>query len=146
MSKNSKSEGEKGEKIAIGELAKWDIDVCIPLSDNLPFDLIIYYGNKLFRTQIKSSKYTVNGTHGSLAFDLRSNNWHKKTFKKYNTEEIDLMILCDYETIYLLETHEWNNKGHFTIRKEKSRNGQNKNCHLAEDYIISEERIKKVLK
>ena len=43
---NKKNIGELGEQIAIGELGKYGINVAIPLSDNLPFDIIVYYKNK----------------------------------------------------------------------------------------------------
>lgn len=40
ITKNNKQLGEIGERIAIGELAKYGIDVILPLSDNLPFDFV----------------------------------------------------------------------------------------------------------
>ena len=144
MGKNSKSDGEKGQAIAIGELAKYDIDVCLPMSDNLAFDFITVYNGKLFRTQVKSGKKLPSRTNGSIEFDMRSNNWHKKTSKTYTSEEIDVMILCDYNTIYLLEKEEWEGKSTFTIRTEKPKNNQTKGCNLAEDYVICNERLAKV--
>lgn len=143
MGQNAKSDGEKGQTIAIGELAKYNIDVCIPMSDNLPFDFIIIYEGKLLRAQVKSGGYSPKQSEGSIQINLRSNNWHKKTIKKYNSEEVDTIILCDYSTIYLLEKHEWENRNCFTIRYDEPKNGQRK-CHFAKDYIISEERIKKI--
>ena len=144
MGKNAKSDGEKGQAIAIGELAKWDIDVCLPMSDNLPFDFIVVYGNKLYKAQVKSGSMSPQETKGSIQFDLRSNNWHKKTSKKYTTEEIDIVIVCDYNNIYLLEESDWKDKTVFTIRQEPPANNQKKGVHLAKDYIISEERINAV--
>ena len=143
MGKNAKSDGEKGQAIAIGELAKWDIDICLPMSDNLPFDFIIIYEDQLLKTQVKSGQRTPPACSGSIEFDLRSNNWHKKTYHKYTRKEIDTIILCDYKTIYLLEPHEWENRNSFTIRYNKPKNNQ-KNCHMVKDYIISKERIRKI--
>lgn len=34
--RNNKQLGEMGERVAIGELAKYGIDVLLPMSDNLP--------------------------------------------------------------------------------------------------------------
>ena len=144
MGKNSKSEGEKGQNIVIGELAKLGIDICIPLSDNLPFDMIVIYECQLLRTQVKSSSYTSSGCEGSIEFSLVSNNWHKKTTKKYTTSEIDVVILCDYDKIYLLDVKDWEGRSSFTLRYESSKNKQSKNCHIAKDYIASPQRMKEV--
>lgn len=144
MGKNNKSDGEKGQNIAIGELAKLGIDVCIPLSDNLPFDMIVIYEGALLKAQVKSSSYSSSGCEGSLEFSLVSNNWHKKTTKKYTTSEIDIVILCDYNNIYILDTKDWEGRSSFTLRYEESKNNQSKNCHLSKDYIASPQRMKEV--
>ena len=52
--RNKKQLGEIGE--AIGELSKYGLDILLPMSDNLPFDFVIYYNNKFYRTQVKASK------------------------------------------------------------------------------------------
>ena len=85
--RNKKQLGEIGERIAIGELSKYGLDILLPMSDNLPFDFVIYYNNKFYRTQVK----TVNN---SLNFSLTSNNYNKGTVHKYNEDEIDIMICC----------------------------------------------------
>jgi hypothetical protein len=144
MGKNNKSKGENGENIAIGELAKLGINVCVPLSDNLPFDFIIIYEDKLLKAQIKSSAYTNKKSKGSLEFTLVTNNWHKKTRKVYNSTEIDTIILCDFKYIYLLKKEEWENKCSFALRYENSLNNHDKNCHFAKDYILSIDRMKEV--
>ena len=41
MQTNKKQLGEIGERIAIGELSKYGLDILLPMSDNLPFDIII---------------------------------------------------------------------------------------------------------
>lgn len=48
--RNKKQLGEIGERIAIGELSKYGLDILLPMSDNLPFDFVIYYNNKFYRT------------------------------------------------------------------------------------------------
>lgn len=69
---NKKQFGEIGERIAIGELAKFGIDVMLPMTDNLPFDLVIFYNNKFFKCQVKTSN-RVN-SKGVISFSIRSNN------------------------------------------------------------------------
>ncbi len=140
---NAKAKGEKGERIAIGELAKWNIDVAIPLTDNLRFDFIIVYNHKLFKVQVKSSSRSVN--NGSVEFALTSNNWHKKTKKKYYESDCDIMILCDYDSVYLLSAFEFTGRSGFTIRKEVAQNGQTNRVNLHDDYVLSRKRIEEVL-
>ena len=50
--RNNKQLGEMGERVAIGELAKYGIDVLLPMSDNLPFDFVVFHNNKFFVTPV----------------------------------------------------------------------------------------------
>lgn len=43
-----------GERIAIGELSKYGLDILLPMSDNLPFDFVIYYNNKFLQNSGKN--------------------------------------------------------------------------------------------
>jgi len=137
---NNKNKGEIGERIAIGELAKFGIDVLIPLTDNLPFDFVIFYNNKMFKCQVKT---TSNNTD-PLEFDLRTNNWYSKTIKIYNENEVDIFILCDFKEIYIFKFNELKNRKTISLRKILPDNGQIKKINLCKDYIISENRIKKI--
>ncbi|MAG26112.1 hypothetical protein CMI47_11090 [Candidatus Pacearchaeota archaeon] len=141
---NPKALGEKGEKITIGELAKLDIEVAIPLSDNLPWDLILVWGSGLHKIQVKSSKLTTAGCSNSITFDLTSNNWYKKTTKKYTAKEVDAIVLCDYQHIYILGPKDFAGRRTFTIRYEASKNKQSKGCNFASDYLVTEERLSKL--
>jgi len=140
---NWKTKGEKGERIAIGELAKWDLDVAIPLSDNLPWDLVVCNKGKLFRVQVKSSEA---GDDNRTDFNTSTNNWHSKTTKKYSKSDCDVMILCDYNSIYLLGPDDFANRRSFTIRHEPSKNGQKKGTNMHDDFVISKKRIREVFK
>jgi hypothetical protein len=140
MSRNHKQNGEKGERVAIGELAKYDIDVAIPMSDNHPYDFIIIINDKFYRAQVKSSTQILNG---SLMFALKKNNWYKRTSKKYTSDDIDVMILCDYSTIYLLTPLEFNNKSSFAISFERKGVG-GPIRHSNTKYQISKKRIQEV--
>lgn len=146
MNNSPKVKGEKGQLITIGELAKWDIQIAIPLSDNLPFDFILIVNDKLFKAQVKTSERKGTNTKGSISFKLTTNNWHKKTEKKYSEEDIDVMILCDYNNIYLLDKDDFSGRSSFNIRREPSANNQQKRVNLAEDYVISRKRIDLVFK
>ena len=142
---NAKAKGEKGERIAIGEFAKCDIDVAIPLSDNLPWDFIVVYNGKLLRAQVKSSTQVGRGCSGSVSFDLTSNNWNQKTIRKYDAHDCDIMVLCDYEHIYILGPKDFTNRKSFTIRHVPSKSNQRKGVNFHSDYVLSRERMRYLL-
>ena len=142
---NPKARGEKGQRIAIGELAKWDIDVAVPLTDNLPWDFIIIHHNNLFKAQVKSSKVTHQTAIGSISLDIRTNNWYKITHKRDTSDDCDIMILCDYQNVYILSLSDFTDRSNFSIRTQPSRNGQSKKMNMHDDFVISTKRIKQVL-
>ena len=125
--RNKKQLGEIGERIAIGELSKY------------AFDFVIYYNNKFYRTQVKTTaSKTVNN---SLNFSLTSNNYNKGTVHKYNEDEIDIMICCDLHNIYIFPECDVANRNSITIREEPPANNQTKGINFAKDCIISIERL-----
>jgi hypothetical protein len=141
---NRKKKGEIGERIAIGELAKFGIDVMLPMSDNLPFDLVVYYNNRFFKCQVKTSSVVTK--EGSIAFDISTNDWYKHSVHKYTKDEVDVWILCDLKEIYLLRYDETYCSKAIKLRSTKPLNNQQKNVRYMKDYVISEDRINKVFK
>lgn len=137
--KNHKQLGEIGERIAIGELSKFGIDILLPMSDNLPFDFVIFRNNKFYKCQVKTSN-TVS-KYNSIPFSLTSNNWNKGTTYKYTKNDFDILICCDLETIYLFKFSDVEGKTYLCIRKEDTKNGQSKGITFAKDCIISENRL-----
>lgn len=146
---NTKAQGEKAVRIAIGELAKYDVDCAFPLTDNEAFDLVLIHNGKLFKTQIKSSSLEVNRktSSNSISFRTHTSNWHKRTITKYKKGDYDLMICVDLRdyTVYLVEAEKTFNRKSFSIRTAPSKNGQKKACNMAADYVLSQARIDQVL-
>lgn len=141
---NHKNIGERGERVAIGELAKYDIDVLTTMGDNLPFDFVAYHNNKFFKCQVKTTNsVTIND---SLTFGLKTNNWYSKTKHKYTNDEVDVFILCDLNNIYLVRFDETEGQSTFTIRNTVPKSKQYDGIHFASNYIISMERIEEVFK
>lgn len=141
---NHKSVGEKGVLCVLSHLAKYDIQISLPFSDNLPYDLVADLNGKLFKLQVKSSNYSPSP--GSVEFSICSNNWYKKTITKYNDTLCDIMVCYDIQNdnVYLLSPEEFSNRKAFTIRKLDSINKQSKRCHFHADFILSEKRIQEV--
>lgn len=137
--KNKKQLGEIGERIAIGELAKYGLDVVLPMSDNLPFDFAVYYKDRFYKCQVKTTATkTVND---SLVFSLTSNNWNKGTIAKYNEQSVDIMICCDLKTIYIFPERDLANRSSVSIRETVPANNQTKGINFAKDCIISPARL-----
>lgn len=74
------------------------------------------------------------------------------TITKYSKEDTDLMILCDYDRVYLLSPSQFEGKTSFVkgktsfvIRLSPPKNNQKSGINLAEDYVISAKRIQEVL-
>ncbi len=142
--KNKKNLGEIGERIAIGELAKYGIDVILPMSDNLPFDFVVYKNNKFYKCQVKTTESrTIND---SISFSLTSNNWYSKTIYNYSKEDVDVIICCDLNTIYLFRIDEVLGKKRLALRKSAPKNNQINGIHFAKDYKISQDLIDKVFR
>jgi|266.fasta.fasta_contig_61_1123142_length_1203_multi_2_in_0_out_0_2 hypothetical protein len=138
---NNKNKGEIGERIAIGELAKFGIDILLPMSDNLPFDFVIFRNNKFYKCQVKSSFQQSSRSSGAIYFSLVSNNWYSKKQKVYTKEDIDIFILCDGNSIYLFPQKDLEGYKSITIRTETPKNNQVKGLTLANTVILSEERL-----
>lgn len=138
---NTKAKGEKAVLIAIGEMAKLDIPVLIPLSDNLRFDFVIFLNNKLLKVQVKSSERTT--VTGAIEFKLCSNNWYKGTIKKYNALDCDIMLCYDHvsQNIYILSPKDFENRNSFTLRKHVGKNGQSKRLNLENDFLLTIEKL-----
>lgn len=138
--KNYKQLGEIGERIAIGELSKYGIDIMLPMSDNLPFDFIVYINNKFYKCQVKTTnkKQTTNSYH----FSLTSNNWNKKTEYLYTKDDYDVLICCNLRTIFLFKYSDVQGKKNISIRDCLTKNNQTKNINFYNDCVISEERLK----
>ena len=117
---NRKKLGEIGERIAIGELAKFGIDVMLPMTDNLPFDLVVYYNNKFFKCQVKTSTFITK--EGSMSFDISTNDWYQHTVHTYTSNEVDVWILCDLKNIYLIRYDENTSKKAIALRTCPTKN------------------------
>ena len=70
---------------------------------------------------------------------------HAAKIKKYTTEDCDVMLLCDYENVYLLGPEEFEGRSNFTVRTKSTKNRQTKGCHWHEDYVLSKNRIRRIL-
>lgn len=140
---NYKNIGEIGQAIAIGELGKLGIKVAVPLSDNLPFDLVAIIDTRLLKLQIKSSSSLTR--EGAISFRISTTNFYKGTRKRYNTNEIDLLIGVDLldNHLYVFGPEIFTTSETISIRKTPPKNGQSVNIKMASDYILNKDTCSK---
>ena len=139
---NGKYLGELAEQIVIGELAKYQVFVAYPLSDNLPFDLVAIAGKKLFKIQVKGS--TQGSIGKSVTFNLTSNNFYTGATIKYQEEDVDVMFCVNLRTndVYCLQ--DFVGRRSVTFRFEPSKNNQVSKINFADDYRLSKAKIKEI--
>jgi hypothetical protein len=140
--KNNKQIGEIGERIVIGELAKYGIDVVLPMSDNLPFDFIVFYNNKLYKCQVKSTSGKT--TEDSYRFSFTSNNWNNGIITEYTEESVDIFIGCNLKDVFLFKFDDIKGKKNLYLRDTPTKNGQIKGINFCKDFIISKNRISEI--
>lgn len=138
---NTKGKGEKAQLIVMGEFARLDIPVLVPLSDNLPFDFVAVIDGKLKKVQVKSSE-RINGS-GAREFSLKTTNWNKGTIKGYTEQDCDLIICYDHESedMYVLKPKSFVGAKSFAVRKEKPKNNQIRDINLHEDFVLTKARL-----
>ena len=138
---NPKGKGEKAQLIVMGELAKLDIPILAPLSDNLPFDFVAVINGDLKRIQVKSSE-RENPT-GAREFSLKTTNWYQGTSRGYTERDCDLIICYDHKSgdLYLLKPEHFVGAKNFAIRREKAKSGQTKGLNFHEDFVLTKESL-----
>lgn len=138
---NSKAKGEKAQLIVMGEFAKLDIPVLVPLSDNLSFDFVAVINGELKKIQVKSSERT-NPT-GAIEFSIKTNNWNKGTIKGYTQKDCDFIVCYDHTSgdMYLLKPEHFVGARNWSVRKKKTKNGQVKGLNFHDDFFLTKEKL-----
>lgn len=137
---NHKAIGEIGQCCVIGEFAKLGVDIAIPLSDNLPFDLIAIVNGNMKKVQVKSSS---DRTADMIKFSVIKTNFYKKERTQYTSKDCDIFALYNLinHEMYLLDFNDLNGKQSISIRMSPSKNNQITGINFREKYIASTDRI-----
>lgn len=132
MSSKTKLIGTIGEQVLIAEFLKNEIDVLVPVGDNLPYDVVINKGGKFLKVQIKT---TEKISDGKMIFSTNISNPYTKKTRKYNKDEIDLFAVYCMENNYigLIPIEECSAKDTI-LRIENTKNNQTKKVKRAEKY------------
>jgi hypothetical protein len=135
----TKDKGDLAVAQAIAHLLEYDIRVCMPLSEHLPFDFIAVMPDMktLRRVQVKYRAARL----GSVHIPFWSNYYDSKKIysKPVNFDEIDTYAAYCPETqeiYYLRVADEIPPDAHqICIRVEPAKNNQSKGVRLGSDYI-----------
>lgn len=100
--RNSKFQGNVGVGSAIAYFAERGYGISIPLTDCLPYDIVIDIGGKLKKVQVKTT--AARSKYGIFVVDLRTNGGQSRLTKKlFDKSSVDfLFVLTENGTRYLV--------------------------------------------
>lgn len=134
MRHHTKDKGDKGLANVIADLISKGIQVCLPISEHLPFDLIAVKQNgSLHRVSVKYRQmYRGAVTVSFSSYYSDSNGFHSKATDK---TMIDLMAIYCPETnqVYYLNPLEFTKS--VTLRVDAVKNNQSTGVHFANKYL-----------
>ena len=132
----NKQKGNLGEAKCLAKMVELGIPVAIPFGDNERYDLIIEDKKQLKKIQVKYS--TAQDSPGSIVFKTHSSQNHTTNKNKYSYEnDVDGFLFYNglNGEIYYLPIEIVGERKTVTIRMEPTKNGQTKNCLMAQDYL-----------
>lgn len=135
MTHHTKDKGDQGVGFVIANLLSKNIQVCLPLSEHLPFDLIAVRQNgELLRVSVKYRKADKNGLI-QVGFKSSYSDSKGSYTKKIDKSLIDVMaIYCpDTNKVYYVNPNEFGENA--IIRITPTKNNQTRNVHLADNYL-----------
>lgn len=98
MGSKTKQIGTIGEQVVVAEFLKNNINVLLPIGDNLPYDMLIEINGNFKKIQVKTTEYVKDG---KMKFSTNKSNPHTKVNKKYTVAEIDLFAFYCIENGYI---------------------------------------------
>lgn len=135
MKHHTKDKGDKGTGNVIADLLSKGIQVCLPLSEHLPFDLIaVKEDGSLLRVSVKYRTLKKGSVY--VVFSNSYSDSHGVHTKEIDKNLIDLLAIYCPETkeVYYVIPSEFDKS--VTLRVEESKNNQTKGIHFAKDYLL----------
>lgn len=121
--------GDIGVAVVTADLVKSGIDVMMPISEHLPFDLVAFDGESFHKVQVK---YVAADRTGKLEVKLRKHVSHggvygKNRMARFTDGEIDVLaIYCpDTDLVYYVRSKDFPT-GYVTLRLTPAKNSQKK--------------------
>lgn len=89
----SKEKGDIAVAQAIHYFMSNGYEVCLPIGDKRPYDLVVEEDGKLFRVQVKYAGYYKGDNKYKAALRSMGGNQSYHTAKKYNDTDFDLLFV-----------------------------------------------------
>ena len=102
--KNTRKQGDVGLGAAIAFFTQKGITVCVPLTDNQEYDLIVDDG-RLLRIQVKTTYSKTPSGNYIVTLKTSGGNKSRQMVKKFDSSQCDkLFILTESNEKYLIPT------------------------------------------
>lgn len=127
---HTKRLGKIGELRVASELLKLGYDVFLPLTEELPVDLVACKGDKFYKVQVK----TRNPRNGKILVPTRVNK-----IKRYMDSDVSVIIVYDpkNDNGYWIPISEvQGNANTITLRLVPPKNNQTRGVRSAKDFKI----------
>lgn len=133
---NTSHIGDIGEAVAIAEFMKVGFIPLKPMSDNLPYDLVVDNKGQLLKIQVKT---TQSIKESKMDFYTERKNSFSYQRTQYLENEVDYIFLYCLENEFkgLISIQEVTS-GKTTIRLEKPKNNQVQGVKMAKDYLFKD--------
>lgn len=108
-----------------------------PILDNARYDMLLDYNNKIYRVQIKTSRW-MSEEHEGIVFNCKSQHSISGGNKimKYTPDEIDF-FMTEFENEYYLIPCD-KSKSEMRLRFKPTKNNQDHKAYFAKDYKFEE--------
>lgn len=121
--------GDVGEARAIFEFTRYGIPVLLPMSDNLPYDLVIDCLGRFLKVQVKTCSKL---TDGKMYFKVCQNNAFTGEHWSYSRSDVDLFFLycIENDSYALVDIDDILNVKSITIRLDNDIALNNQVCNV----------------
>lgn len=119
-------------------LIKNDFVISKPILDNARYDLLLDYNNKIYRIQIKTSRWDTEGE--TIIFSCKSQHSiaNGNKIMKYSPNEIDYFMTEWDNQFYLIKCESKQSQCTLRLADPRGITKFVKNVHWAKDYLFEE--------
>ncbi len=115
-----KEKGDLAVAQAIAYFMSNGYEVCLPIGDKRPYDLVVEYAGKLQRVQIKYAGYYQGARKYKAALRTMGGNQSYHTARKYNNDDFDaLFILAGNGRKFLIPWADITNRNSLAVEASK---------------------------
>ena len=141
--KNNKRVGTQTQLQCIAYLHNLGCDISEPIGDNSRYDFIMDVCGSLYKVQSKTMEISSDASYMLKCRSVYTNSKRTKIVG-YEKGSIDYFCTMILGKCYLVSLDDLNGQMYICLRTEKTKNGQKKNVHYAEEYLADAviERIK----